>query len=157
MATDVAINVNKPKVLEILEHLIRNAVKYSKEGGIVIVRLSMMVRSLERLSVVGESDTGFLPLHVSPVVGRGLPQVRIEISDSGAGISLEDQRRLTGDTIDLTVLHAERCGSGLSMFVARCIMNLHAGGGVSIQSEVDRGYGNFIFVIYFQNHDCSVI
>jgi signal transduction histidine kinase/ligand-binding sensor domain-containing protein/DNA-binding response OmpR family regulator len=105
---------DRNKVERILFNLISNAFKFTREGGQVSVKIDFDPRS--------------------PV-----PNVRIQVLDTGIGIAPADQERIferffQSDTPGNLVNQ----GSGIGLSIAREFVRLH-GGTISVQSEPDKG------------------
>ena len=63
----------------------------------------------------------------------------VSVADSGIGISLEDQRRLfTRFFRSKKVMQSEAEGTGLGLYIAKSIINLH-GGDIWFESELGQG------------------
>lgn len=101
---------DEARLRQILINLVGNAVKFTKEGG-VVVRLG-----------VHKNDM----LHLL-----------IEIEDSGPGISAEDQERLFKPFIQLAEGGAQK-GTGLGLAITRQFVNLMRGA-ISVESKPGRG------------------
>jgi len=100
-----------------VEKLLQNAVKFSKESG------------------------GEITIRVTPD-DRG---IRFEVSDTGLGIPREEQERVFDHFYQLTRAGLERQGAGLGLAVARGLVELY-GGTIRVQSQVDKG-STFTFVL----------
>jgi signal transduction histidine kinase len=104
------VHADRGRFLQVLDNLVSNALKFTPEGGEVHVRL-------------GERDGN----------------VRLEVSDSGMGISAADQRRLferffrAGNAVEQQVP-----GTGLGLYICRAIAEAH-GGAISVRSELGQG------------------
>ena len=97
---------------EALVNYITNAIKYTPDGGKIVVR-----------------------------VRYDAPLVRVEVQDSGVGIAKEDQARLFGEfvripTKDGTISKVK--GSGLGLSIAKRIVQAH-GGRTGVESEKGQG------------------
>ena len=104
------VNGNLEQMEELLTNLVSNAVKYSREGGVVEVRLS-------------ESEES----------------VVVEVADSGIGISEEDKRRIFEDffrSSEARQFTSE--GTGLGLSIAKTIVDSH-GGTISFESGRGEG------------------
>jgi signal transduction histidine kinase len=105
-----ALRADGGRVLQVLDNLVSNAVKFTPEGGSVQVS-----------------------------VGRGSGCVAIEVTDSGIGIAPEDQRRLferfyrAEDAVERQVP-----GTGLGLYISRAIAEAHEGR-LTVRSELGRG------------------
>ena len=101
---------DREQLHKVLTSLLRNAVKYTPEGGLVTVRTRMM------------NDT-----------------INIYVEDTGAGISPEALARIGKpfEQIDTPLENGMR-GSGLGLAIARSLVELH-GGTLRIRSTVGAG------------------
>ena len=108
------IHIDRHKMGQVLRNFISNAVKFTPEGGLVKVTCS--------------------------IVRYPLPtQLRIEISDTGPGISAENQRRLFNDVVQFNPnAHQEGGGSGIGLWISKKIIDLH-GATVQVVSEEGKG------------------
>jgi signal transduction histidine kinase len=101
---------DKGRLFQLLDNLISNAIKFTPEGGRVDVRL------LERDS-----------------------RVRIEVADTGIGISAEDHARLFERFFRAkTATERHIPGTGLGLYIASAIAEAH-GGSIDVDSEPGRG------------------
>jgi signal transduction histidine kinase len=104
------VHADRGRVLQVLDNLVSNALKFTPEGGAVHISLE-------------ERDGN----------------VRLEVSDSGMGISAADQRRLferffrAGNAVEQQVP-----GTGLGLYICRAIAEAHDGS-ISVRSELGRG------------------
>jgi CheY-like chemotaxis protein len=100
---------DRQKTTEILLNLLSNAVKYNREGGSIHVELSA-------------SDT----------------VVRVSVTDTGFGLSPDQQSRLFNpfERLDAATRHIE--GTGLGLALAKAMAEL-MNGTVGVESAVDRG------------------
>jgi hypothetical protein len=97
-------------VQQVLDNLVSNAVKFTPEGGVVDVSLA-------------ERD-GF---------------VRLEVTDSGIGISADDQRRLFQRFFRAeNAVERQLPGTGLGLYISRVITEAHEGS-LSVRSELGHG------------------
>jgi signal transduction histidine kinase len=113
---------DQPKVQQILANLLSNALKFTPEGGRVDIRAS-------------------LDLHASD----DEPWVRLEVADTGVGITDEDQQTIfekfrqgrtfqTGDD----AMTREYSGTGLGLSIVRELCRL-LGGDIELESQLGRG------------------
>jgi signal transduction histidine kinase len=105
-----AVHVDRGRFMQVLDNLVSNALKFTPEGGEVHIRLQ-------------ERDG----------------TVRLEVSDSGMGITAADQRRLferffrAGNAVEQQVP-----GTGLGLYICRAIAEAHEGT-ISVRSELGEG------------------
>jgi signal transduction histidine kinase len=105
-----AVHADRGRVQQVLDNLVSNALKFTPEGGAVHVSLA-------------ERD-GF---------------VRLEVTDSGIGISPDDQRRLFQRFFRAENAVARQLpGTGLGLYISRVITEAHHGS-LSVRSELGRG------------------
>jgi len=104
------VHADRGRLLQLLDNLLSNAVKFTPAGGEVHVTLA---------------NTG----------GR----VRLEVSDSGIGISPEDQRRLFERFFrGSAAIERQLPGTGLGLYISRAIAEAHDGT-LEVSSELGRG------------------
>ncbi|MFC5044784.1 ATP-binding protein [Aquimarina hainanensis] len=106
--------VDSNRLTQIISNLIGNAIKFTSEGTIQI-KSSLLSKKEDQL------------------------QVKIEIIDSGIGISKVDQKRLFSrfsQFDDQTIYSGE--GTGLGLSICKKLVSL-MGGKIGVKSELDRG------------------
>jgi len=102
---------------EALANYITNGIKYTQEGGAIVVRAS----ALEN-------------------------RIRVEVQDDGRGIAPEDQKRLFREfvrTMPKDGSGAQVAGTGLGLSIVRRIVEAH-GGRVGVESAEGRGSTFFL-------------
>jgi signal transduction histidine kinase len=105
-----AVSADRGRVLQVLDNLVSNAVKFTPEGGTVNV------------SLAGEED-----------------RVVLQVADSGTGISPQDQRRLFERFFRAeNAVERQVPGTGLGLYISRVIAEAH-GGTLTVRSELGRG------------------
>jgi signal transduction histidine kinase len=98
------------RLVQVLDNLVSNAIKFTPSGGRVVVALS----------AAGE-------------------RVRVDVSDTGIGMNEADQRRLFERFFRTqTVLERQIPGTGLGLYISKAIVESH-GGTISVVTGVDRG------------------
>jgi PAS domain S-box-containing protein len=106
------LQADERRLKQILVNLLSNAVKFTPEGGEI------------GLEVVGDEDQ---------------QAVHFTVWDTGIGIAPEDMRRLFQPFVQLdSSLSRQYAGTGLGLSLVSRMIELH-GGGVSVESQVDRG------------------
>ena len=104
------VKADKGRIFQVLDNLVSNAIKFTPEGGDV---------------------------HVS--VGRSNGTIRLEIADTGIGISPEEQHRLFERFFRASTASERHIpGTGLGLYIARAIVEAH-GGAISVESEPGHG------------------
>jgi signal transduction histidine kinase len=104
-------NFDKIKITQVLNNLMSNSLKFTPDGG--------------KITIFGEINEGF---------------VTISVSDTGMGISEEDQKDLFSKFYQIrkTPYELAKKGSGLGLFIVKGIVEAHEGK-VSVKSEVNHG------------------
>ena len=122
-------------LLQVLDNLVGNALKFSRAGGVLALRAYPWPDScLVQPPVEGSGDTdGPTCVLTSP-----MPKLRVEIADTGFGISAADQERIFDRFFRVeNAVHTE-IGTGLGLSIVRGILEKH-GTRVSMVSEPDVG------------------
>ncbi len=119
-------------LLQVLDNLVGNALKFSSPEGKLILRAYTWPDSCTASPI----DSSLSAPHCELVTP--LPRLRIEIADTGCGISEEDQRRIFDRfyRVENTV-HTE-VGTGLGLSIVRGIIEKH-GGRIEMASELGLG------------------
>lgn len=116
-APDVIV-VDVRKYKQIMYNLLSNALKYTPEGGCISI------------TCTGKSDTG----------------IRVEISDTGKGISKKEKQHLFSGFYQADWVHNDQLGgTGVGLTLTRRLVELH-GGKIGVDSEVGSG-STFWFTI----------
>ncbi|MEB3265850.1 MAG: ATP-binding protein [Cyanobacteriota bacterium] len=119
-------------LLQVLDNLVGNALKFTPSGGQLLLRAYPWPDEcrLDPSSAPGESPACIL---ASP-----LPRLRLEIADSGCGISEADQDRIFERFYRVeNAVHTE-AGTGLGLSIVRGILEKH-GSRVQMVSELGVG------------------
>jgi PAS domain S-box-containing protein len=122
------IQVDAPKLRQILVNLLGNAIRYTRNGG---VRLQVVIAPARP-----ELDPNGLTLSLFP--GRTLKCLEIIIEDTGIGI---DPRELTELFIPFKLTRSGRelgKGAGLGLAITQQLLDL-MGGQIQVESNVGRG------------------
>jgi signal transduction histidine kinase len=107
---DTIVHGDAERLSQVLQNLVDNAIKFTPEGGRVVVRLS--------------PDT------------RGT--VRMEVEDSGCGVPAAQIERLFEPFYQVPRQSHVGQGSGLGLAIVKAVVESH-GGEISVASEEDRG------------------
>ena len=103
--------IDPGKLKQILHNYLSNALKFTRDGGRIVVRLK----------------------------AEGANQVRLEVADDGPGIRQEDQGRLFGQFQQLDAGRAKRHqGTGLGLALTKRLVEAQ-GGAVGVESEAGEG------------------
>jgi PAS domain S-box-containing protein len=114
------IEVDGSKLRQVLINLIGNAIKYTKQGGII---LRAMVASKDHEQV----------------------QLRFEVEDTGPGISEEEQKKIFKPFIQIRRQGVIETGTGLGLAISRQYVEL-MGGQINVISQKGKG-SVFFFVL----------
>ncbi len=119
-------------LLQVIDNLVGNALKFNREGGQLMIRAYTWPDSCQMTPQQQENDGPTCPL-TSP-----LPRMRVEICDTGYGISPENQQRIFERfyRVENTV-HTE-VGTGLGLSIVRGILEKH-GTDIRMASELEVG------------------
>ena len=147
------VTVDKNKVVQVIRNVVSNAIKFTPASGKIQVNLKFEPVSKLALTSIESPRAGLCCrlTRVAPdidakgsddaaidVEKNASQQVSgelvIEIKDSGAGISEENQRRLFKEVVQFNPeLLQNGGGSGLGMCISKGIMDMH-GGSISVHS-----------------------
>ena len=121
-------------LLQVLDNLVGNALKFSRPGGVLALRAYTWPDSCQMLvNPTAEDPEGPTCTLTSP-----LPKLRVEVADTGFGISAADQERIFDRFFRVeNAVHTE-VGTGLGLSIVRGILEKH-GTQVSMASEPDVG------------------
>jgi signal transduction histidine kinase len=125
------VHADRARLIQILTNLISNAHKYSPQGGTLT-----LTAEATHSTVPPTARTGTLPK----------PVVRLNVSDTGYGISPEDQSKLFSQFFrsdDPNI--REQTGWGLGLHITKRIVEL-MGGEMSVKSEQGKG-STFSFTV----------
>lgn len=134
------LHIDSSKMGQVLRNLISNALKFTPSGGTVTI-------SLQYVANPTDEDSGVHPLvdadDVESTCSNQL--LRIEVSDSGVGISETDQCRLFGQYVQFNANKLQKGnGSGLGLWISKGITKLH-GGHIGAYSKGE-GFGSTFFL-----------
>ena len=118
-----------------LDNLIGNALKFSRSGGRLMIRAYTWPDSCQMTpsEMISENNDGPTCILSSP-----LPKIRVEVCDTGYGISEESQQRIFERFYRVeNAVHTE-VGTGLGLSIVRGILEKH-GSMISMASEPDVG------------------
>ena len=116
-----------------LDNLVGNALKFSRPGGPLILRAYAWPDSCQVQAPASFTSDGPTCALTSP-----LPKLRVEIIDTGCGISEADQQRIFDRFYRVeNAVHTE-VGTGLGLSIVRGIVEKH-GSKVQMVSEPDVG------------------
>lgn len=120
---DVTVKGDKTRISQVLNNLITNALKFTKEGT-VDVKVELMSREVDRI------------------------RVYFEVKDSGIGIAPEHQELIFNDFDQVKPTFSTKYGgTGLGLSITRKLLGL-MGGKIALESEVGKG-SRFFFELEF--------
>jgi two-component system sensor histidine kinase NblS len=137
LALDVPVELpeilgNWDLLLQVLDNLVGNALKFSRQGGVLVLRAYTWPDSCWMGTRLQPASAPHCDL-ISP-----LPRVRIEVADTGFGISEADQQRIFDRFYRVeNAVHTE-VGTGLGLSIVRGIVEKH-GSTIHMASEPDVG------------------
>ncbi|MFA5779208.1 MAG: HAMP domain-containing sensor histidine kinase [Elusimicrobiota bacterium] len=122
------ISADGEKIMQVITNLISNAMKFTPEGGRIIVKTESVKREEERVST----------LHPSPFT---LPVILVSVSDTGIGMTKDDCTKLFNKFVQVSSSKKNikgPKGTGLGLSIAKGIVELH-GGKIWVESEQNKG------------------
>ncbi len=135
-------------ILQVLDNLIGNALKFSSQGGQVIISAYTWPDTCTAKPLEDDNDSAPFCELVSP-----LPKLRVEIADTGCGISKESQDRIFDRFFRVeSAVHIET-GTGLGLSIAKGILEKH-GSKIYMASELNIGT-TFWFDLPLENADAD--
>ena len=135
---------DRDQVLQVIQNLAENALKYAPQGTAVILELGVDVTA-EAAAEPQRAGTAHLSL-LTPDHAAGKRYVLLRVCDQGAGVAREHLPRLTERFYRVEGQRGpERAGTGLGLAIVKHIVNRHRGGLV-VESALGEGT---IFSVYF--------
>ncbi|MCC7266828.1 MAG: ATPase [Caulobacteraceae bacterium] len=126
----------RDQIIQVVQNLVENAIKYSPVGETVKVTVEGAQTATGALRARG-GDTARLPLLTPDREGDAYACVRVE--DRGAGIARENLPRLTERFYRVEGQKSgERLGTGLGLAIVKHIVNRHRGG-MAVESAAGEG------------------
>ena len=140
---------DRDEILQVVQNLVDNAIKYSAEGDTVqiVIRPDMTLDQASAPWSGGNRGAGAtrLPL-VTPDRETGLRYAAVTVQDHGPGLAREHLPRLTERFYRVEGQKSgERAGTGLGLAIVKHIVNRHRGG-LTVESEPGQGA---TFTAYF--------
>lgn len=116
------VTADERKIKQVIFNLLSNAVKFTPDGGDVLISVK---------KVPGD---------------EGIDFIEVDVSDTGIGISAENQKRLFQPFQQLEVTYEKKyAGTGLGLSLCKRFIELH-GGRIWLESELGKG-SKFSFTI----------
>ena len=122
-------------ILQVLDNLVGNALKFSRSGGRLMIRAYTWPDSCQMTPSDPNSGSNDGP---TCILSSPLPKIRVEVCDTGYGISEESQQRIFERFYRVeNAVHTE-VGTGLGLSIVRGILEKH-GSMICMASELDVG------------------
>eukprot|EP00602_Paraphysomonas_sp_CaronLab_P009108 CAMPEP_0185025882 /NCGR_PEP_ID=MMETSP1103-20130426/9435_1 /TAXON_ID=36769 /ORGANISM="Paraphysomonas bandaiensis, Strain Caron Lab Isolate" /LENGTH=608 /DNA_ID=CAMNT_0027559261 /DNA_START=416 /DNA_END=2242 /DNA_ORIENTATION=- len=141
------IMADEHKLSQVLRNLVTNALKFTPAGGTVSVKA-------HRCKMRNKSETAIDPKPFRVIGDCRIAQseddswdaVRIEVHDSGRGLSQEQQKRLFDQYVQFNAAELQSGkGSGLGLYISKMIVQLHHGRIGVISDETSTSGSVFFF------------
>jgi two-component system phosphate regulon sensor histidine kinase PhoR len=141
---------DRDQILQVVQNLAENAVKYTPDGGEVVVEVLADISPADASARVSDMAAHFSILTPDHATGRRYAAVRVR--DFGPGIARNHLPRLTERFYRVEGQKArERPGTGLGLAIVKHIVNRHRGG-LAVASAEGRGS---TFIAYFPLADAG--
>ncbi len=140
---DIHIHGDPLRIRELFINLIENGIKYTEEGGHILITLTQEVNE--------PSDS----LHPSEIKTNGF--AKITIQDTGIGIAKEDQERIFNRFFRVDKARSrEQGGSGLGLSICKWIVEAHEGK-ISVESEPGKGSAFTVRLPLYSSQQLSLV
>jgi two-component system phosphate regulon sensor histidine kinase PhoR len=134
---DAIVVGDRDQILQVVQNLAENALKYTPAGGAVTVRLETDLDAAAFASPRSSATALLSLLTPDHAVGRRYASLRVE--DEGPGIARANLPRLTERFYRVEGQKSgEHAGTGLGLAIVKHIVNRHRGG-LSVESAEGRG------------------
>ena len=135
---ELFVNIDHSKLVVVINKFISNAMKFTKPGGKVSIKLVSFCKPLS-VSLVSFCSK-FNMVNIAPD-----DFVRIEITDTGIGLSLENIYKLFREGIQINPIMIQGSGkSGFGLALSKSLIEAH-GGSVGIDSKGEGQGSTFYF------------
>ncbi len=143
-AKNAAVEGDRDQVVQVLQNLIENAVKYSPARKAVKVEITP--DTTPEAAAAGQIKGAARQSLLTPDHGNAERYVAVRISDAGGGIPRQHLPRLSERFYRAPGQKSgEKSGTGLGLAIVKHIMNRH-GGGLAVESAEGEGTA---FTVYF--------
>eukprot|EP00602_Paraphysomonas_sp_CaronLab_P011554 CAMPEP_0185041960 /NCGR_PEP_ID=MMETSP1103-20130426/41889_1 /TAXON_ID=36769 /ORGANISM="Paraphysomonas bandaiensis, Strain Caron Lab Isolate" /LENGTH=523 /DNA_ID=CAMNT_0027581911 /DNA_START=653 /DNA_END=2224 /DNA_ORIENTATION=+ len=135
---EVVLDVDVNKFSQVIRNLVSNAIKFTPRGGMVTVVATLVNAprpSSSSSSILGDTSSRYSDTKEDE------KRLRIEVHDTGCGISKENQEKLFQGIVQFNTasLHGES-GTGLGLWLSHAIVESHGGSmGVKSCGAIDQG------------------
>ncbi len=138
---------NWDMILQVLDNLVGNALKFSKEGGVI----SLKAYTWPDICVASKVDPDNEAPHCE--ILSPMPKLRLEVSDSGCGISEVDQQMIFERFYRVEDSVHTEVGTGLGLSIVKGIVDKH-GSEIRMASELNTGT-TFWFELALEDSDAD--
>jgi two-component system phosphate regulon sensor histidine kinase PhoR len=139
-----AVQGDRDQIIQVIQNLVDNAVKYAGQGGVVTVETASGAVAEDMVTLRREGGSRLSLL--KPDHAAGERYAAISVTDSGPGIARENLPRLTERFYRVEGQKSgERSGTGLGLAIVKHIVNRHKGG-LAVESVAGEGA---TFTAYF--------
>jgi CheY-like chemotaxis protein len=145
------IKADERKLKQVMFNLLSNAIKFTPDSGDITVAARYLSFINGHLQDQNGQKT-LLPTasDKEPMSGENL--IEISVTDTGIGISPEDQKRIFNEFEQIDSSYARRQqGTGLGLALTRKLLKLH-GGCIRVQSEGENKGSRFTFWLPVKNN-----
>tara|TARA_Y100001968_G_scaffold5637_1_gene4932 strand:- start:6966 stop:9026 length:2061 start_codon:yes stop_codon:yes gene_type:complete len=136
---------NWDMILQVLDNLVGNALKFSHQGGTINIKAYMW----PDICVASPAEVNNKAPHCE--ILSPLPKLRLEVSDTGCGISEIDQQRIFERFYRVEDSVHTEIGTGLGLSIVKGIVDKH-GSEIRMASEPNTGT-TFWFELPLENSD----
>eukprot|EP00602_Paraphysomonas_sp_CaronLab_P008571 CAMPEP_0185035458 /NCGR_PEP_ID=MMETSP1103-20130426/26856_1 /TAXON_ID=36769 /ORGANISM="Paraphysomonas bandaiensis, Strain Caron Lab Isolate" /LENGTH=477 /DNA_ID=CAMNT_0027572543 /DNA_START=896 /DNA_END=2329 /DNA_ORIENTATION=+ len=160
VASDTHVCVDTRKISQVLRNLVSNALKFTPKGGRVDVYSYLTRKASPMSKTLSHPPHSIQPSATQCGKTEDIPndqlrfgasnfdladcKLRIEVHDTGVGISPDNMQRLFGEIVQFNASKLQNGGgSGIGLWISKKIMDLH-GGRIGVRSEL--GKGSMFFV-----------
>ena len=133
----------RDQIIQVIQNLVDNAIKYAGGSGQVTVEVMGQV-TIDEATRPRRSGSSRLSL-LSPDRGQGLRYAAIQVTDTGPGIAREFLPRLSERFYRVEGQKGGQAGTGLGLAIVKHIINRHRGG-LAVESVAGEGA---TFTAYF--------
>ena len=128
------VDIDKIRIGQVLNNLISNSIKFTPEGGKIIVSANVVADS------------------------KGDGQLQISVADTGLGIPKEEQSKIFTKFYQVKPkgIREEKEGSGLGLYITKKIIDKH-GGSIAVDSEDGQGTIMTITLPVYNHGETKVI
>ncbi len=135
---DIHIYGDPLRIRELFINLIENGIKYTEEGGRVLITLT--------------KEMGDGAISSSPPGKRSESFAKVIVSDTGIGIAKEDQEKIFNRFFRVDKARSrEQGGSGLGLSICKWIVEAHQGD-ISVESELGKGSSFIVRIPLYSSH-----